>query len=337
MNTNRLVFSWAVAALALGAVPAARAQAPPKAAPAKTEAPPKAAPAKTELTIFTLKYLQAEEAQQVLTELLGLEGGKGPTRIVADPRINSLIVSATAEEITKIEALLVRLDRAVAEGRGGKEMVTEVYRLRNLPADKDLLAELQLILPPDARIAADARTNAIILHADESTHRAVARLLGEIARPVSAVADGNVQVRIVWLVSGKGPIGSAPPADFGEVVAKLEKLGVKDPKMLAQFVVPAGPDGKFTITGLAKLAQAWSLSSQGVLSTKDGRMSLSVLLQATVAESGRSPPKSLCELETTITYSPGQTVLLGVTPTEDLTSVFALQLIAEAPKGKGRR
>jgi hypothetical protein len=328
MNTHRLVFSWAVVALALGAVPVARAQAPPKAAPAKTE-----------LTILTLKNLQAEEAQKVLTKLLGLEGGKGPTRIVAEPRTNTLIVSATAEETMKIEALLARLDQATAEGRGRKEMVTQVYRLRYVPADKELLADLQPILPPDARIAADARTNAVILHADESTHRAVTRLLDQIDRLSSGAAPNfSVQVRIVWLVSGKVPPGASdPPADFAEVVAKLKKFGVKDPKMLAQFVIPTGPDGKFTITGLAKLDKAWSLSSRGELSTKDGRVGLSVQLQATTVESGRSPPKPLCELETTIIYSPGQTVLLGVTPTEELTSVFALQLISEVPKGKGRR
>lgn len=79
--------------------------------------PQPAVPASSEepmaMEIVPLQYAAAQELAGSLSNLLYEGGPIPPTRIVADPRTNSLIVRAPREELPRILDLIRRLDRKV--------------------------------------------------------------------------------------------------------------------------------------------------------------------------------------------------------------------------------
>lgn len=64
-------------------------------------------PAKSEIKIFTLKYLSAKQAERLIRELFQRDGSS----LVADERLNQLIVRGESNHLKEIEAVLLKLDQ----------------------------------------------------------------------------------------------------------------------------------------------------------------------------------------------------------------------------------
>jgi type II secretory pathway component GspD/PulD (secretin) len=84
--------------------------------PAGAAAPATAVPSNT-MEVVPLKYAPAEELAATLNKLLGPSAAGLPAqpaaRVVADPRTNSVIVQASAEDMPRVLELIHRLDQKV--------------------------------------------------------------------------------------------------------------------------------------------------------------------------------------------------------------------------------
>jgi len=135
-------------------------------------------------TVKTLpvQHAKADDLAEVLNATIGQTArgrGRGrtaaPTRITADRNANTLVISAAADVVDRVEALLKELD---VEGAGAGAVTTTIYRLENAKAE-DLAAALNAAQTPAARgrgprggarddddlvrVTADAGSNSLLL------------------------------------------------------------------------------------------------------------------------------------------------------------------------------
>jgi type II secretory pathway component GspD/PulD (secretin) len=100
--------------------------------------------------IFELKNATAEGAKLIL------EGNK-KVIIVADARLNTLIVTGTNEEIERIESLIAEIDT---------ELLTRTFKIDNAISKDEIEAiknMLSIIIPDEKRINIDSRQNEIMV------------------------------------------------------------------------------------------------------------------------------------------------------------------------------
>ena len=150
-----------------------------------------------DLRIFALQNARAEDVARTLLAAVGQpatgssrRGGaqdatEPPTRIVADPGTNRVIVSAAVDQMAVVERLIRELDQATTEAGG-----TRIFRLK--AADAQQLAQVisSALARPDARgrrdagagfsVSADPRTNALIVAGPASDIQAAASLIEEL-------------------------------------------------------------------------------------------------------------------------------------------------------------
>jgi hypothetical protein len=316
----------------------------------------KPAPAteKSDYQIFRLKNVTAAELSRVLAELFARgslgPGGRTPPltsiRLTSDERTNSLIVSAPAADMALIERLIKALDIE----RSHDDRQVRVFQLKHLQPDDTLVQALQLLIPPGGRpsLAIDPVRKTVVITGDERTLETAAALLTRLDVPLDPrdpgrppAAASQLQVRIVWLVSGlKREDAPKPPDDLKEVVAELAKLGIEAPRLAAQTIVNTIPNGgTFSVQGSAKLDTPCLLSITGQIASNEPP-SMQIAIQANRegkgpagfgSRGGGRPAAQICNLQTQITTPLGHAVVLGVTPTEAMTSVFVVQVLRKEP------
>jgi type II secretory pathway component GspD/PulD (secretin) len=115
--------------------------------------------------IFELKNATAVDAKAVLDNALDnankKEGEKVKVIIVADPRMNNLIVTGTNEEIEVIEGIINTIDY---------ELLTKTFKIDNAIYKDEKIDEiaaiknmLSIIIPDEKRISIDSRQNEIMV------------------------------------------------------------------------------------------------------------------------------------------------------------------------------
>src|SRR5262249_8783406 len=159
-------------------------------------------------------------------------------------------------------------------------------------------------------------------------------------RPPAGQQAEELRVRVVWLVSGLAREDAVPPPDLGDVLAELTKLGIDKPRLAAQTLVNALPGQSFKVDGSAKLEGTCRLAIAGVRGEKKAPPSMHLDVKATREgepqkgfAGGRRSEEQICSLSTHITTPLGHAVVLGVTPTDGLTSVFVVQVLRKDAKG----
>jgi type II secretory pathway component GspD/PulD (secretin) len=104
--------------------------------------------------IFELKNATAEGAKSILDSYVK-EGAK--INIVADTRLNTLIVTGTNEEIEKLAEIIAEID---------VELLTKTFKIDNAIDEDDLEAiksMLSIIVPEEGRVIIDSRQSEIIV------------------------------------------------------------------------------------------------------------------------------------------------------------------------------
>ncbi|MHC2994431.1 MAG: AMIN domain-containing protein [Candidatus Atribacteria bacterium] len=104
--------------------------------------------------IFELKNARAEEAKVILDNYMK-EGAK--VNIVADARLNTLIIEGTKEEIEKLAGIIAEID---------EELLTKTFKIDNVIYEDEIEAiknMLSIIVPEEGRINVDNRLNEIIV------------------------------------------------------------------------------------------------------------------------------------------------------------------------------
>lgn len=183
----------------------------------------------TEYRVFRLKHAQAQQAEEMITQLFAPDDeDEGPTLgpralVIVDQRTNSLFVRAAPRDMAEVSAVISKLDTP----SGDIENEVRIFRLRNSvatdlapvlqqavsgqAADRDgetaqkAAALLQLVTIDEdgrrriaagvlagAEITADARANALVVAAPKDAMPLLAALINELDRAPEAVAELKV-------------------------------------------------------------------------------------------------------------------------------------------------
>ena len=122
--------------------------------------------------IFELKNATAEGAKSILDSYVK-EGAK--VNIVADARLNTIIVEGTKEEIEKLEGIIGTID---------EELLTRTFKIDNAIDEEDIKAiqsMLSIIIPDvENRIIIDNRQNEIIIKGTKEELNKVAELIPKL-------------------------------------------------------------------------------------------------------------------------------------------------------------
>lgn len=254
--------------------------------------------------------------------------------VVADERLNALIIRATNETREEIEQLIRTLDVSPTNDSDVK-----IFTLKHATPSSELFESLEHVLDARTRISFDKTRNAVVASGPASSLSVIEALLmrldqmptGEETDETAAAA--SVRVRIVWLVANlDDQSASDPPADLDNVMKELEKIGFQDTKMVAQLVVQAVEGERFRARGTTNLAEPLncSLDVEGTIGDPRGRQVGEGFhaIHLDVSAVGQGPgSSSLCQLETAIKTPVGQSVVLGVTPIQSKQSAFVVQVL----------
>jgi type II secretory pathway component GspD/PulD (secretin) len=301
------------------------------------------------MQLFRLKYVQAADVARLLNDVLGRtvwpsRGSGGtpsqPVRISTDERSNGVLVLAPSAEMELVKRLLSTLDvqSSKRDGEGGPKL--RVYPLGRVEPDNSLAEALTLAFGGrEGRFALDRERKLLIVQGDEqalATAEMLLRSLEAAARPApdqgrTKAKPAELQVRVVWLVSGPFPDQQPmPPEDLKEVVGELAKIGIMEPRLAAQVIVNAAAKAPFEMVGSATLPVMSQVMVSGhVLDAPEAPPRLDISIHAREEDDGKST--TVCKLQTQITTPLGHAVVLGATPTYGRTSVFVVQVLPRKP------
>jgi hypothetical protein len=331
MNTRRRLCSFLVASgltvlVASASLPLRTAEAADEPKNADT-APP------LEIHSIPLKYAKASDTAGLLQKLFDTKPAEASIRLAVDESTNTLIIRAPGARIAEILEVIKKVDipREDAEAPSPK---LSIFPLRSLEPDKALEDSLRLAFGKSGNFAVDKTRKLVIVSADKNTMDAVEALITRLETVGASRLDEDVQVRVVWLVNATDQEkGSGPPDDLKEILPGLVKLGIDQPRFVAQFVVNAQPNAHFQAKGTAKLGTSpCNVSVSGRLNNRSDPAGLEITIQA--SRGTASGKEEICNLQTDITAPSGHLVVLGVTPTESLTSAFVVQVLRKEGQPK---
>jgi hypothetical protein len=253
---------------------------------------------------------------------------------------NKLFVRAKKTDMDQVGSLLEKLDVPDAEQEESNSplRVIDISKI-DLGTDNSFYNALQMTI--GMPFALDRQRKKLIARAPEAGYREILKVVDVLSAPAAAPAKRppERQIRIVWLVTGEASRkGMAPPDDLRDVLSELAKLGVKNPRLAAQSFVNASAGRQFKSEGTAVIAQGDEVAVTCPLKiigrVEEGDQEtprLQIEIEA-LQENHGATQRTLCKLDTTITTPPGHAVVLGMTPTDSMTSIFVVQVLAGKPK-----
>jgi hypothetical protein len=313
-------------------------------APAQAD---KASSRSQELIVYPLKNAPALEVARALREVVG--GERGLTgrelRVTADTNTNSVLIQMAPGERGQIEKAIKALD---VEGSSDTKQVV-VHPLTNLVPDTDLERALQLVFEGrQGKFALDRQRRVVVVSGDRQTRDEAIQIVKTLdVVQAEQQKGGEFRVRVVWLVSGlKRQDAAAVPADLSEVTTELAKLGIDKLQRAAQVLVTTPLAVPFQVSGSVLLDAPCRFSIEGTLTEKSSVPSLEMEVNAmragdgprTNPGAGNSQPRStsICSLHTHVSTPVGHAVVMGVTPTDGMTSVFVIQVLRSEERRPGR-
>lgn len=191
---------------------------------ALVEALDRAPGATSEIKVFTLKNADAQQSVDLLEtlfdntnqedqlgiQLAGTEGSSSsliPLRFSADIRTNTVLAVGSAESLSVVEAILLRLDNDDT-----RKLETTVFQLRNAPAD--LVAETLLDFLEQQQALQDSSEDLI-----------------------SNIERIRQQVLVAPDVNSNSLIVSASPQYFSQVTGIIETLDAQPPEVVIQALL----------------------------------------------------------------------------------------------------
>jgi len=152
--------------------------------------------------VYELKNASAEAAKGILDGYVK----EGAINIVADARMNTLIVTGTNEEIEKVEGIISTID---------VELLTRTFKIDNA-IDEGEIEEIQnmlsIIVPEEGRINIDSRQSEIIVKGTEEELANVQTMIIGLdkrapqimieAKVVEIALDGEKALGITWTSGG---------------------------------------------------------------------------------------------------------------------------------------
>jgi hypothetical protein len=291
---------------------------------------------KKDSLVLRLRYASAPDVARVLKAVFDAKDDKGGRlTLVADDRTNSLIVNASPAVMATIRRVLEQLDAPVAEsGKVAPEMA--VLSLRNLDPDEGVEAALRLVLPDATvgRFSIDRKRRVVTIVTSRPTLEKVEALLAKL----EMLTDGQhkssqvrrqlrVPLRLLWLASGAAvpKEAPAPPDDLKAVLPELTRLGLDQPRVIADTLLSVTLDEPFELSSRSRLATPCLLTVAGTLTVPHDQILLKLTARATSEESKRTG--TLFSLKTQLSFAIGAPVVIGTTAGDKLVSAFVVQVL----------
>lgn len=152
--------------------------------------------------VYELKNASAEAAKGVLDGYVK----EGAINIVADARMNTLIVTGTNEEIEKLEGIISTID---------EELLTRTFKIDNAIYKEEIegiKSMLSIIVPEEGRINIDSRQSEIIVKGTEEQLDNVAIMIVGLdkrapqimieAKVIEITLDGEKDLGLKWFSGG---------------------------------------------------------------------------------------------------------------------------------------
>jgi len=178
--------------------------------------------------IFALKNATAEEAKSILDSYVK-EGAQ--VNIVADARLNTLIVTGSKEEIEKIEGIISTID---------KELLTRTFKIDNAIYENEIEAiknMLGIIVPEEGRVIIDSRQSEIVVKGTKEELDNVETMIAGLdkrapqlmieAKVIEITLDAEKDLGVKWF-SGSGDSKIEGQITLGEITlgGSFERSGL---------------------------------------------------------------------------------------------------------------
>lgn len=178
--------------------------------------------------VYELKNASAEEAKGILD---GYKAEGSKVNIVADTRMNTLIVTGTNEEIEKLEGIIGTID---------EELLTRTFKIDNAIFEdeiEEIKNMLSIIVPEEGRINIDSRQSEIIVKGTEEQLDNVETMIAGLdkrapqimiqAKVAEITLDGEKDLGVKWF-SGSGDSKIEGQINIGEITlgGSFERSGL---------------------------------------------------------------------------------------------------------------
>jgi Bacterial type II/III secretion system short domain len=288
------------------------------------------------LLVFELKWANAGAVARVITTLFTGKDTLSQVAITFDDLTNSVIVrGANQDQLHDIEALIDKLENQAQHKPGEDVFKMRVVQLPESQTNEKLLkAALEMTSSKNAncRTFYDSTNRKLLIYGDpkyQAEIEAVITVLDQTREtaPKAAAKAASFQVRILWFESGstKEEASSLPPY-MQQLVPALGKLGLVNPKLMANTLVFATENQNFMSRGFSR---ANVLATKGTLAMngeQEVQLALTLSIDPMAKNAVAVGNTNLATIETVITAPLGQFVVLGMLPMDTATSAFVLQV-----------
>lgn len=287
-----------------------------------------------EVKIFALRNASAAEAYNTVLQLLGSDSFTA--RLTLDQRSNAIIAAGEVDQLAVLEAVLIKLDD---QQETEQERTLRTYQLRNA-ASHSALAVIQTLFAgeQDVRASVDERTNTIMFYGSPAAHERIVEMLQTLDQP--AAGEGAApprlrdepqayKVRILWLAAGEGvQPGMGMTEDLKPVTDELARYGFNDLQVAGQLL--ANTASQISSGGNVNFAGArYQIQCIGQLEQVGDRVKLGLDVRLLLADLSPEQSNLLTSASTEIFTTPGHYTVLGVSPANDQTAIFVVQVLAD--------
>ncbi|WP_069857563.1 type II secretion system secretin GspD [Desulfoplanes formicivorans] len=176
------------------------------------------------ITVIRLKYAEAADAVGQIAKLVQPQktGGKTPAvvKIVADERLNAVIVLAENKEMAQIVRLLNDLDHPTPKGKNSIHVVhldnadaEELSKVLTGLAGQQTNKGKEPVISKDVKIVADKATNSLVVTAKPDEFEALQAVLRELDQPrkqvyveaaiIEVTAGDSLDLGVAWQGGGE--------------------------------------------------------------------------------------------------------------------------------------
>jgi len=279
------------------------------------------------LIAYPLNYVDGKDVLQCVRTF------SPEAQVTIDSTRKRVIVFASHTAHQRLMDLLKKIDVPPAE----EESQLKVFSLVNANASSMSSLLSRIASNKEVKIAADLRTNSLLAVGPPDQLQVIAALLMSLDEKSDRelhLPNKTYRVRIVWFAEGP-PNDKAVKLDNGLQVVQdeLSRIGIKAIRQMGQTMVSAAPQGDFNIGCSVVLGDGPAdLEINGNLDmrreTPHLKIEISVGRDQALADrdAGTTRPVQVVNLATEIIAPLGHYVVLGVTPVQEKTLAFAVQV-----------
>jgi len=275
------------------------------------------------LEVYSLKYADGRTVADLVGEIL-------PEIMFTMEHPRRMVVYASPSDQERLKKLVQRIDTTPERGAGDQ---IKVFSLVHTDAASIAQAVSGIIDMDSMRIAIDERTNSLLATGPEGMLSVLEALLLRMDQSPEAPRPGEaLRVRVVWF--GEGSPEDEPAKldkDLQAVQDELTRIGVGPVRSMGQVMINTASGGEFQIGCSAKLGDdPADLKISGVLGLEQKSPLLKIEICAMGERKGGAAGSTaivqFVELSTEIVAPLGHCIVLGVTPVQEKTLAFVVQV-----------